>query len=150
MSKANTKPKETISDEDLIDRYGEKALHSLNSNQLADNVINETERKKKKHLFQPGNKAAVGHKRGKQKLSSAFVDDLSYEWHRRGQEALSELTGDKLVQACIAILPKDVLVSMNQSDQVSWVINQQPRLNESQWREQHGLDQDETVIESTG
>ena len=90
--------------------------------------------------FQPGNKHGVGNRRGKQKLTTAFVDDLSYEWSTRGQAALAELSGDKLVQACIAILPKDVLVSLNQADKVSWVINASPQaLTTDEWLEQHNL-----------
>ena len=89
--------------------------------------------------FQPGNKYGIGNRRGKQKLTTAFVDDLSYEWSTRGQAALSELSGDKLVQACIAILPKDVLVSLNQADKVQWVINSQPAMSTEQWLEQHNL-----------
>ena len=90
--------------------------------------------------FQPGNKHGIGNRRGKQRLTTAFVDDLSYEWSTRGQAALAELSGDKLVQACIAILPKDVLVSLNQADKVSWVINASPQaLTTDEWLEQHNL-----------
>ena len=118
----------------LIEKHGKQVIHSLNSTELEDKVLNEG-----KHKFQPGNKLAVGQKRGRQKLTNAFVDDLSYEWHKRGQAALAELTGDKLVQACIAILPKDVLVSMNQSEAVQWVINAQPLLSTDDWLASHNL-----------
>ena len=108
----------------------------LNAVELSDPELN---RIKQPHRFKAGNKCAVGHKRGKQKLTTAFVDDLSYEWSTRGQDALRELSGDKLVQACIAILPKDVLVSLNQADKVQWVINAAPALSTDDWLEQHNL-----------
>jgi len=120
----------------LIDKHGEQVMHSLNSQEMIDCELNT-----KRQGFQPGNKLAVGQKRGRQKLTNAFVDDLSYEWHKRGQAALSELTGDKLVQACIAILPKDVLVSMNANEKVQWVINAQPLLSTDDWLASHGLTQ---------
>ena len=120
----------------LIEKHGNKVIHSLNSSDMVHSELNTNKRG-----FQPGNKLAVGQKRGKQKLTNAFVDDLSYEWSKRGQAALSELTGDKLVQACIAILPKDVLVSMNQDAKVQWVINATPNLSTSEWLDSHSLPQ---------
>ena len=104
-----------------------------------DIVESESNRVKQPHRFKAGNKAAVGHKRGRQRLTGAFVDDLAAEWDRRGAQALTDLDGKALVQACIAILPKDVLVSMNQDQAIRWVINASPRLSEDEWRQQHGL-----------
>ena len=117
----------------LIAKHGDIVKHSLNSSELEHKVIN-----KGRHKFQKGNKLAVGQKRGRQKLTNAFVEDLSSEWNKRGQAALAELTGDKLVQACIAILPKDVLVSLNQSDTVTYVINANP-MSQDEWANQHGI-----------
>ncbi len=88
--------------------------------------------------FQPGNKLGVGNKRGRQKLTNAFVDALTLEFQDRGAQALKELKGKDLVQACIAILPKDVLVSLDANEQVAWVINAQP-LSIPEWQAQHGL-----------
>ena len=119
----------------LIEQYGDKVKHSLNTSDMIDSV-NSTPKPKG---FQKGNKYGLTNRRGKQRLATSFVDDLSFEWHKRGQAALSELTGDKLVQACIAILPKDVLVSMNQSEAVQWVINAQPLLSTDDWLASHNL-----------
>ena len=119
----------------------DNAMTQYSVNEQEQNVINPN---KRNHLFQKGNQAAKGQRRGKQKLTTAFVDDLSYEWSTRGQAALRELSGDKLVQACIAILPKDVLVSLNQADKVQWVINSQPAMSTEQWLEQHNLIEQDT------
>ena len=119
----------------LVDKYGEQVKRSLNTSDMI-NSVNSTPKPKG---FQKGNTFGLTNRRGKQRLATSFVDDLSYEWSKRGQSALAELTGDKLVQACIAILPKDVLVSMNQSEAVQWVINAQPLLSTDDWLASHNL-----------
>ena len=89
--------------------------------------------------FQPGNKLG-GRKNGsKNKITTQFIDDLTHEWHCRGAQCLSELTAKELVGTAVAILPKDVLVSMNQSEAVRWVISAQPAMSTDQWLEHHNL-----------
>ena len=87
--------------------------------------------------FKPGNQFGVGNRRGKQKLTTRFVEDLTHEWNRRGMQALQDLDSKALVQACIAILPRDVLVSLDQSDKVRYVINAQPALSVDEWADKY-------------
>ena len=95
----------------------------------------------KEHLWKPGVSAnPKGRPKGsKNKLSTQFVDDLAHEWNDRGAQALQDLNSKDLVQACIAILPKDVMLSLNQDDVAKWVINAQPNLSTVEWQRQHGL-----------
>ena len=89
--------------------------------------------------FQPGNKLG-GRKGGsKNKITTQFIDDLTHECHSRGAQCLSELTAKELVGTAVAILPKDVLVSMNANDKVQWVINAQPLLSTDDWLASHNL-----------
>ena len=89
--------------------------------------------------FLPGNKASPGRPRGsRNRFAEQFVDDLADEWTERGVQALKELSGPDLVKAAIAVLPKDVLVSM-QDQRESWVINAQPNLSLEEWAEKHGV-----------
>ena len=107
------------------------------------------DKRRPSHLFQPGNTVAkdTKSKRGKAKLKGAFVDDLTNEWNQRGKQALADLTGKDLVNACIAILPKDVLVQMESSTKVRWVISADPIDTAIEWKEKHGLPSQ--VIDST-
>ena len=68
-----------------------------------------------------------------------FIADLTHEWEARGAQCLSELTAKELVGTAVAILPKDVLVSLDQEASVRWVINAQPGLSTDQWLESHNL-----------
>ena len=91
-----------------------------------------------KTWFQPGNKLG-GRKGGsKNRITTQFVTDLTHEWEARGCQALQELDSKALVQACIAILPKDVLVTMDQNEAVRWCISSEP-LTIEQWQAEHGL-----------
>ena len=94
----------------------------------------ETPLSRRDTRFKPGNKFGVGNRRGKQKLTTRFVEDLTHEWNRRGMQALQDLDSKALVQACIAILPRDVLVSLDQSDKVRYVINAQPPMSVDEWK----------------
>ena len=88
--------------------------------------------------FQPGHKHNVSKPRGKARLSGRFIDDLTNEWRNRGAQALQEITAKDLVNTCVQILPKDVLLSMSQDDRVRWVINAQPMSIED-WSAQHHI-----------
>lgn len=116
----------------------------LNAQDMADYAKDE-ERRTERQLaaqFQPGNKLGVGNKRGKAKLSGAFVADLTHEWNNRGCQALQDLTSKDLVQACIAILPKDVMMQLGGTDAVKWVISAVPgqfNRDSSDWLTEHGL-----------
>ena len=123
-----------------IDKYTINGVKPLNSTELEHSLKTSSEEEPNNNgQFQPGNKLG-GRKGGsKNKITTQFIDDLTHEWHSRGAQCLSELTAKELVGTAVAILPKDVLVSMNQSEAVRWVINAQPLLSTDQWLEHHNL-----------
>ncbi len=96
--------------------------------------------------FKVGNPGGPGRSLGsKNKLTTQFVDDLKHEWERRGNQALHDLDSKTLVQTCVAILPRDVLLQAGAADAIQWVINAGPRLTDEQWIEQLGLNSPERV-----
>ena len=115
----------------------------INSEQLATYNASETgqnvkDANSRSHLFQKGNKAALGNKRGKQRLTTQFIDDLSAEWRTRGVEALSDLNSKDLVNAALQLLPKDVMLTLDQESVARYVINAQP-MSQLEWASQHGI-----------
>ena len=124
----------------------------FNAQEMRDHEINEQKRTERQLAaqFQPGNQMAKGHKRGRQKLSGQFIDDLAHEWNKRGNQALSDLTSKDLVNTCTQVLPKDVLLSLGATDAVKWVISATPGCFEQSsdaWMESHGLEGDTKAIE---
>jgi hypothetical protein len=86
----------------------------------------------------------------KDTITKLFIDDLTHEWRNRGNQALQDLSSPELVRTCVAVLPKDVLLQLGQSDAVQWVINAKP-LSVEEWQAEHGLvegnqeDSDDTI-----
>ena len=112
-------------------------MATYSASELNGDVING---KKQKHLFKKGNTAAVGQKRGKQRLTTQFIDDLSAEWRKRGAESLSLLTAKDLVNAALQLLPKDVMLSLDQESVARYVINAQcDYADQKAWADQHGI-----------
>lgn len=63
-------------------------------------------------VFQPGNTFGKGRPVGARvKLAEDFIRDLASEWETRGKVALTQLSPDKLVDAALKLLPKDVNVN---------------------------------------
>ena len=120
----------------------------INQAELAHYSAVEKNKPNNNGRFQPGNKLG-GRKGGsKNKITTQFIDDLTHEWHSRGAQCLSELTAKELVGTAVAILPKDVMLSLNQDDVARWVINAKP-LSTQEWQAQHGLiEHDSKPIES--
>lgn len=50
------------------------------------------------------------------KLAEDFIADLAAEWSARGTVALTELSPDKLVDAVLKLLPKDVNVTVKEPE----------------------------------
>ena len=106
-----------------------------------------------------------GRPRGtRNKVSEQFLLDLQATWNQATttDDGLASTTGldviqavattdpSKLLAAMIQVLPKDFQLSVD-TDQINWVINASPRLNELEWREQHSLPIiEDNPIESTG
>ena len=110
-----------------------EALSTYSAVNGTDSVTNG-----KKHLFQKGNTAAVGQRRGKQRLTTQFIDDLSAEWRTRGVEALADLNSKDLVNAALQLLPKDVMLSLDQESVARYVINANP-MSQDEWASQHNI-----------
>lgn len=94
--------------------------------------------------FKPGKSGnPAGRPMGsRNKLSETFVADLAELWNEQGFAILQRVADEhpeKLLAAMVQVLPKDFQVSVD-TDQINWVINAQPRLSESAWRESCGLD----------
>ncbi len=88
--------------------------------------------------FKVGGPGGPGRKLGsRNKLTTQFVDDLANEWDQRGCQALQDLSSKDLVTACVSILPRDLLVNVNQ-DQVRWVISAAPELTQEEWELEYG------------
>ena len=106
----------------------------------ADDIQTQLNSTEKLVGFQPGNAhGSSGRPKGsKNKLSTVFTDDLYHEWERRGNQAIRDLSSAELVRTCVAILPKDVLLQLGDSDTMRWVINAGPRLSNDDWVD--GLD----------
>ena len=108
-------------------------------------VTDNTARNSQLTPFKPG-KDWKGNAKGRPKgsrnaVSEAFLQDLHKVWAKQGLGVLEHVAANepsKLLAAMVQVLPKDFQVSVD-VDQVNWVINASPRLSESEWREQHGL-----------
>ena len=138
--------KEPLSEQELIERYGEQVTRSLNCNELA--TVDST---KGYQGFQPG---VSGNPKGRpvgtrNKLSEHFLQDLHDLWTREtadgstlGTDVLlkvAQTAPEKLLAAMVQVLPKDFQVNVTEH-KAHWVINAQP-LTSAQWIAHHSLAQ---------
>jgi hypothetical protein len=135
---------------DPLAKYAINGIKPINSTELEHSLNTNSEVIRDNNgQFQSGNKLG-GRKGGsKNRITSQFIADLTHEWEARGAQCLSELTAKELVGTAVAILPKDVLVSLDQEASVRWVINAQPGLSTDQWLREHNLIESQPV-DSTG
>ena len=117
----------------------------INASEMEQHAISVANRKS--HLFQPGNTAGVGNHKPRTRLSNRFVSALTEEFKTRGVEALQDLDSKTLISTCVAVLPKDVLISLEQTDTVRFIVSSDP-VNTLEWMERHNLRDDTQVIES--
>ncbi len=75
-------------------------------------------------------------KGAKNKITKLFIEDLTQEWINRGNQALQDLTSKELVNALIAVLPKDVLLAIQGDTGPNWVISASPVLSSDDWFKQ--------------
>ena len=99
--------------------------------------------KRKSTKFQPGKSGnPAGRPAGsRNKLSEHFVTDLQELWGEQGPHILRRVakeSPEKLLAAMVQVLPKNFQVSIDQQN-VRWVINQTPRMNELEWIKKHNL-----------
>lgn len=131
-----------------LDKYIINGTAPINAQELAEHSLNTIDLaiRNDKGQFQAGN-GTGGRKGGaKNRITSQFIADLTHEWEARGAQCLSELSAKDLVNTAVAILPKDVLVSLDQEASARWVINAQP-LTSAQWIAHHSLAQPIDTIE---
>ena len=165
MNKANNKTieysDETASEtvqadpmDKLIQRHGNKVIHSLNTSELIerDKTRNEHGLRDEKGLWQPGvSPNPSGRPKGvRNAVSEAFLRDLSTVWSKATAngsttgldviQAVADTEPGKLLAAMVQVLPKDFQVNVTQ-DQDRWVINAQPGLTTQDWLESHSLTQ---------
>jgi len=137
----------------LINKYGNKVEHSLNSAELveADNTDKEH------YLWKPGQS---GNPNGRPKgvrnaISEQFLRDLHDVWNQETTEgsttgldvirSVADSDPAKLLAAMVQVLPKDFQVNVTEHQQ-HWVINCQPGyLSTSDWLSEHGLIESQPV-----
>ena len=134
---ANTKTTEATIEHD----YSINGVQPINQQDMTTCSAEELEQQalsqNRPNWFQPGNTHGVGQRRGKQKLSKQFVSDLQHEWASRGCQALADLSSLELVKTVGNALPRDLLLSMNDSEAARWVISAAPALSSDEWASKH-------------
>jgi hypothetical protein len=141
------------SEQDMVNRHGNVAVHSLNKEELIESEL--ADRYTPGHqLFKPGQSGnPAGRKVGSRNaLSEAFIKDIHDKWLQHGSEALDVMLAHEPVKFCqlvAQIIPKDFQVNVTE-DRMQWVINAQPGLSTDEWLAAHGLGRSDTqVIEDT-
>ena len=143
-----------LTDEQLIERYGEKAIQAINKDSLLSDEEIKRESTGRNTLWQPG---VSGNPKGRPKgslnrIQALFYDDLLADWQNHGMEAIERMRIDSpkaYVQVVASILPKALEI---ETDGTRWVTNANPAggLSTAEWLAMHGLSNQSHVIESTG
>ena len=68
-----------------------------------------------KGRFQPGTRFGGRPKGSRNQLAEDFLGDLHAEWKKRGKRAVTNLPDDKLVDAAIKVLPKEMHLEAGES-----------------------------------
>ena len=144
---ANQKTVEAIlTDEQVTEHYGDKAIHSLNRDELINPDCNGEVLDTR---FQRGMVAnPLGRPKGsRNKLSERFLSDLHDLWSRRGMQIMDTVADkqpEKVLAAMVQVLPKDFQVSILDENQARWVISAAPALSSDEWADKHGpVEQDQ-------
>ena len=123
----------------LIDKYGNKVKHSINSSEMIDTVNTPLKEPWKKGISGNPNGRPPGSRNA---LSEAFIKDVHQQWLDHGMQALDIMllkAPDKFCQLVAQIIPKDFQVSVDDGSNVRWVISAQPAMSTDQWLEHHNL-----------
>ena len=124
--------------------YSINGTAPLNASELQNTETNGIKRDTR---FKPGNKAALGNKQSRTRLSDKYLEDALAAWKLHGIDALNTMATKAPVQFCTmvaGILPKDYQVSVMDESATRWVISSAPVSNEFDWKDKHGL-RDDTV-----
>ena len=65
--------------------------------------------------FAKGNSLGGRPKGSRNKLAENFLEDVWREWKERGQQALTDLTGEKLVDTALRVLPRESMLNVTGS-----------------------------------
>ena len=78
----------------------------------------------------------------KNKLSESFIEALTENFAKHGKEAIDHVCKDspgEYLRIIAGLMPKELLLEINQEKKPVWVINAQPGLTTQEWLEQHDL-----------
>ena len=91
--------------------------------------------------FKVGNPGGPGRPLGsKNRLSEFFLNELADHFEEHGREAIERVFEDRpgeYLRIIASLVPKELALEISDT---KWVINASPRLTESEWRLQHGID----------
>ena len=127
---------------DPMDRYTINGVKPINSDSLKSSEVNGCESTGRNTLWKQG---VSGNPKGRpkgslNKISSLFYDDLYADWVDHGNQVIADMRLDsptKYAQLVASILPKTL--NVDDTGNVTWVINATPNLSTSEWQAAHGL-----------
>ena len=87
---------------------------------------------------------AAGRPKGsKSKLTESFLEALTKNFAKHGQQAIARVCQDEPAQylkIIASLMPKELLLEISQEEKPQWVINASPKeLTTLEWQKMHGI-----------